>query len=117
MNWFICTMTTQIYLLIRAAGEGLIEEGVQMATADGILKPHDHVVIISRSLTDEYMIKVITVDETGKGIKEIRPKSLMDMIKAAGNDNEDLVAAGPAMGGKPNLARGSMFVGTMAVKQ
>eukprot|EP00890_Picochlorum_soloecismus_P002397 jgi/Picsp_1/3158/NSC_05998-R1_pyruvate kinase len=100
-----------------SSGEGLIEEAVQMATTDGIIKPNDHAVIISRSLTEEYMIKVITVDETGKGIKEIRPKSLMDMIKAAGNDNEDLVAAGPAMGGKPNLARGSMFVGTMAVKQ
>jgi len=56
-------------------------------------------------------IKVISVDEEGKGIKDIRPKSLMDMIKDAGGDSEETMAAGPAMGGKPNLARGSVLVG------
>lgn len=96
-----------------SSGEGLLEEAVAMATAGGILKANDHVVVISRSMNEEFLLKVISVDEDCRGIKDIRPKSLMDMIKAAGNegDDEDPVAAGPAMGGRPNLARGSVLIG------
>ena len=83
-----------------------------MAASNGILQSDDHVVIVSRSMSEEFMIKVVSVDSDGRGIKDIRPKSLMDMIKAAGDGTEDEpVAAGPAMGGKPNLARGSVLVG------
>jgi pyruvate kinase len=95
-----------------SSGEGLIEEAVGMATANGILKAHDHVVIVSRSMSEEFLLKVISVDGDGRGIKDIRPKSLMDMIKdATGKDDHEAVAAGPAMGLKPSLARGSVLIG------
>lgn len=40
-----------------AAGEGLIEEAVQLALANGWVKPLDHVVVLSRSQMDEFMVK------------------------------------------------------------
>ncbi|PRW57775.1 pyruvate kinase isoform C [Chlorella sorokiniana] len=75
-----------------SAGEGLIEEAVQLALANGWVKPLDHVVVLSRSQMDEFMVKmdefmvkIVSVDEHGLGIKRIRPKSLLDMLKAAGH--------------------------------
>jgi pyruvate kinase len=96
-----------------SSGEGLLQEAVDMATASGILQADDHVVIVSRSMNEEFLLKVISVDSDGRGIKDIRPKSLMDMIKdTAGTDvTDETVAAGPAMGGRPNLARGSVLIG------
>lgn len=41
-----------------AAGEGLIEEAVQLALSNGWVKPLDHVVVLSRSQMDEFMVKV-----------------------------------------------------------
>ena len=41
-----------------SAGEGLIEEAVVMASQNGIVGPHDHVVVVSRNHRDEMLIKV-----------------------------------------------------------
>lgn len=69
-----------------SAGEGLIEEAVLMAARNEVVKPNDHVVIVSRSSSDEFLIKVVSVDERGAGIKQIRPKSLLNMLKATVDD-------------------------------
>lgn len=67
-----------------AFGESLIEEAVALALRSGLIKANDHIVVVSRSANDEYLVKVVSVDEKGAGIKAIRPKSLLDMLKAAG---------------------------------
>jgi len=90
-----------------------------MAVRNGVVTANDHVVIISRSQTEEFLIKVVTVDDTGSGIKNIRPKSLLDMLKAAGQalpeeDASPLArpGAGRALSARPSLARASVLVGS-----
>jgi pyruvate kinase len=72
-----------------SAGEGLIEEAVLMAAQNGIVKPHDHVVVLSRTEKKEFILKVVTLDEGGSGIKNIRPKSLLELLKATGQHVQD----------------------------
>ena len=71
-----------------SAGEGLIEEAVIMAARNGVVRPTDHVVVLSRTMGNEFLLKVVSVDEEGTGIKSIRPKSLLDMLKAMGQHVE-----------------------------
>ncbi|PSC76198.1 pyruvate kinase [Micractinium conductrix] len=83
------------------SGESLIEEAVQLALGKGWVEPNDHVVVVSRSAMDEFMVKIVSVDEHGAGIKRIRPKSLIDMLKAAGHCiPEDLEEDPPAAAAK-----------------
>jgi len=72
-----------------SAGEGLIEEAVLMAAQNGIVKPADHVVVLSRTEKKEFILKVVTLDEGGSGIKNIRPKSLLELLKATGQQVVD----------------------------
>jgi pyruvate kinase len=72
-----------------SAGEGLIEEAVVMAVQNGVVKPHDHVVVLSRTEKKEFILKVVTVDGAGAGILNIRPKSLLELLKATGQHVED----------------------------
>jgi pyruvate kinase len=72
-----------------SAGEGLIEEAVVMAAQNGIVKPNDHVVILSRTANKEFILKVVSLDEQATGIKNIRPKSLLELLKATGQHVED----------------------------
>ena len=51
-----------------------------MTAAWGLVAPHDHVVV-TQMLHDDLMLKIVSVDEFGRGIADIRPKSLMDMIQ------------------------------------
>jgi hypothetical protein len=84
-----------------SAGEGLIEEAVVMAVKNGIVKANDHIVVLSRTMSNEFMLKVVTVDGQGGGILNIRPKSLMDLLKATGqhvpDEDTDLLAARPSI--------------------
>lgn len=58
-----------------AAGEGLIEEAVQLALSNGWVKPLDHVVVLSRSQMDEFMVKVGGRDMRGQvGGDDLDPK-------------------------------------------
>lgn len=63
-----------------AAGESLLEEAVELACGAGLVRPHDHIVIV-QMVAQAFVLKIITVDGDGEGIKPIRPPSLMDMIK------------------------------------
>lgn len=67
-----------------SSGEGLVDEAVQLAIRNRVVKALDHVVVVSRSAADEFIVKVVTVDAGGGGIAQIRPKSLLDMLRAAG---------------------------------
>lgn len=89
-------------------GESLIEEAVLMAIQNGIVSGGDHIVVVSRNLNEEYMIKVVSVDEGGSGIAHIRPKSLMDMIKAA----EEAMYGGANISGDVTAkGKGAVLVG------
>ena len=92
-----------------SSGESLLEEAVAMASASGILKPNDHVVVVSRSMSQEFLLKVISVASDGRSIEQIRPKSLMDMLGDAGE------GAGPGMGMGGSLARASVLIGAKNV--
>lgn len=97
-----------------------------MAVRNNVIKADDHVVVISRSAHDEFLIKVVSVDSQGAGIKAIRPKSLLNMLKAAGqamgeleeDDDGDAyptdlpLSAKLAATGPPNLLRGSVLMPT-----
>jgi pyruvate kinase len=67
-----------------SSGEGLVDEAVQLAIRNRVVRANDHVVVVSRSAADEFIVKVVTVDSGGGGIAQIRPKSLLDMLRAAG---------------------------------
>ena len=72
------------------AGETLLEEAVELASSAGLVRPHDHVVVV-QMVANSFVVKIITVDGDGDSIKPIRPASLMDLIKVRGPDG------GPAM--------------------
>ncbi|KDD72184.1 hypothetical protein H632_c3732p0, partial [Helicosporidium sp. ATCC 50920] len=69
---------------VPSAGASLVEEAVALAAAHGIVRPHHHVVVVCRGAMDEYMIKIVTVNSTGDGVKLIRPRSIADMLRARG---------------------------------
>jgi len=45
------------------------------------VRPQDHVVVI-QMLHDSLTIKIVSVDEYGRGIASVQPQSLKDMIEA-----------------------------------
>ena len=45
------------------------------------MRPQDHVVVI-QMLHDSLTIKIVSVDEYGRGIASVQPQSLKDMIEA-----------------------------------
>lgn len=118
-------------------GDSLIEEAVLLAVNQGVVKPHDHVVTISRAGATEFMLKIVSVNESGSGLKHIRPKSLLNILRghgqpvppelldedeAAAEANGDaaeadavMVGASPpgrqASTGRPELSRGSVLMG------
>ena len=46
----------------------------------GLVRPNDHVVVI-QMLHDSLTIKIVSVDEFGRGIASVQPQSLKDMIE------------------------------------
>jgi len=97
-----------------AAGrkETLIEEAVSLALKNDLIKADDHIVVVSRSAQDEFLIKVVTVDRKGCGIAKIRPKSLLQMLKAAGQHIPPDPDSPPSgKGEKVDLRRGSVLIG------
>ena len=111
------------------SGEALLEEAVSMAAAHRLVGPGDHVVIL-QMMRDSFAIKIVTLDDTGRAIARIRPKSLMDIIRhtaggfgggtedgevALGDDGCGYAGAAAAGGGgHPHLAFGA--VPNMAVR-
>jgi pyruvate kinase len=70
------------------SSESLLEESIVMASSFGLVKPGDHVVVV-QMVRDAFAIKIVTVDADGASIAKIRPKSLMDLMKATAGVAED----------------------------
>lgn len=70
------------------SGETLLEEAVELASAAGLVRPHDHIVVV-QMVANSFVVKIITVDGDGDSIQPIRPQSLMDMIKATAGVTDD----------------------------
>ncbi|CAL8472137.1 g11679 [Coccomyxa elongata] len=72
------------------SGETLLNEAVQMSLRVGLVQPNDHIVVV-QMISDALVVKILSVDEVGGGIKAIRPQSIMDMMKATAGvpDNEE----------------------------
>ena len=68
-----CTVT-------RFAGETLLADAIHMTAKWGLVRPNDNVVVI-QMLHDSLTIKIVSVDEYGRGIASIQPQSLKDMIE------------------------------------
>lgn len=72
----------QTVLAVAMTGETLLEEAVELASAAGLVRPHDHIVVV-QMVANSFVVKIITVDGDGDSIQPIRPQSLMDMIKVS----------------------------------
>ncbi|KAK9905554.1 hypothetical protein WJX75_002050 [Coccomyxa subellipsoidea] len=70
------------------SGETLLHEAVQMSLRVGLVKPNDHIVVV-QMISDALVVKILSVDELGGGIKAIRPQSLLDMMKATAGMEDD----------------------------
>ena len=62
------------------AGETLLEEVVVMAAKVGLVKPQDHIVCVQR-MGESFVIKIVSVNDSGDGVEIIRPKSLINLIR------------------------------------
>eukprot|EP00884_Botryococcus_braunii_P017214 jgi/Botrbrau1/4176/Bobra.0192s0036.1 len=70
------------------SGETLLEEAIVMAGQSGLVKPHDHVVVV-QMVQNNFIVKIVSVDEFGTGIKKIRPRSLVNLLKHQAGIPED----------------------------
>ncbi len=65
---------------LASAGETLLEEAVLMSAKVGLVRANDHIVCVQR-IHEAYVVKIVSVNDKGTGIEDIRPKSLIDMMK------------------------------------
>ncbi|GAB4816028.1 hypothetical protein N2152v2_003074 [Parachlorella kessleri] len=72
-----------------SVGESLLEEAIALASAKGLVKAHDHVVVVSLTASREPMVKVVSVSEAGNSIMPIRPASLLNLVRAKNSRQED----------------------------
>ena len=53
-----------------------------MSANVGLVKPRDHIVCVQR-MGESFVIKIVSVNETGDGVEIIRPKSLEDLMRVS----------------------------------
>lgn len=91
------------------SGEALLEEAVMLASNLSLVGPGDHVVVV-HMMRSAYAIKIITLDDSGASIANIRPRSLLELMRAAagvGDDVEvDVTADGLGRATTPGLSHG-----------
>lgn len=96
-----CQISRSLFPVLAApspSGETLLEEVVVMASRVGLVKPQDHIVCVQR-MGESFVIKIVSVNESGDGVEIIRPKSLINLIRATAGDDED-VDVDEALGNK-----------------
>ncbi|KAL3153441.1 hypothetical protein ABBQ38_011776 [Trebouxia sp. C0009 RCD-2024] len=86
------------------SGETLLEEVVVMAAKVGLVKAQDHIVCVQR-VGESFVIKIVSVNDSADGVEIIRPKSLINLIRATAGDGED-VDMDEALGNKKNASSG-----------
>ena len=78
---FDCSFGTDLSVdHLMSAGETLLEEAVLMSAKVGLVRANDHIVCVQR-IHESYVVKIVSVNDKGTGIQDIRPKSLIDMMK------------------------------------
>ena len=93
------------------SGEALLEEAVMLASSLSLVGPGDHVVVV-HMMRSAYAIKIVTLDDSGASIANIRPRSLLELMRAAaggsgdGDVEIDLTADGLARATTPGLSEG-----------
>ena len=53
-----------------------------MAAKVGLVKPQDHIVCVQR-MGESFVIKIVSVNDSGDGVEIIRPKSLINLIRVS----------------------------------
>lgn len=53
-----------------------------MAAKVGLVKPQDHIVCVQR-MGESFVIKILSVNDSGDGVEIIRPKSLINLIRVS----------------------------------
>ena len=53
-----------------------------MAAKVGLVKPQDHIVCVQR-MGESFVIKIVSVNDSGDGVEMIRPKSLINLIRVS----------------------------------
>lgn len=71
------------------SGETLLEEAVMLASSLSLVGPGDHVVVV-HMMRSAYAIKIVTLDDSGASIASIRPRSLLELMRAAAGGGEDV---------------------------
>ena len=71
------------------SGEALLEEAVMLASSLSLVGPGDHVVVV-HMMRSAYAIKIVTLDDSGASIANIRPRSLLELMKAAAGGDGDV---------------------------
>ena len=91
------------------SGKALLEEAVMLASSLSLVGPGDHVVVV-HMMRSAYAIKIVTLDDSGASIANIRPQSLLELMRAAagvGNDVDvDVTADGLGRASTPGVSDG-----------
>ena len=89
------------------SGEALLEEAVMLASSLSLVGPGDHVVVV-HMMRSAYAIKIVTLDDSGASIANIRPRSLLELMKAAagGEADVDMTADGLGRATTPGVSDG-----------
>ena len=65
-----------------------------MAAKVGLVKPQDHIVCVQR-MGESFVIKIVSVNDSGDGVEIIRPKSLINLIRVCYTPPPPLPPCGP----------------------
>jgi hypothetical protein len=90
------------------SGETLLEEAIEMTASWGLVKPGDHIVCVQQ-IHDSFVIKIVSVDSVGHGIATIRPQSLVNLMKAGAQGDEDPRALKHTMSRLPSKNLGNQL--------
>ena len=63
-----------------SAGDALLNDAIAMSAHNGLVAPRDHVVVV-HMVHDAFIVKIVSLDETGRGILQDQPQTLIEMAK------------------------------------
>jgi hypothetical protein len=68
-----CLLTRGLLPMLAAPqphGDAVLEEAIAIASRMGVIKAHDHVVVVQR-VHEDFCVKIVSVDGVGAGIKRL----------------------------------------------
>ncbi|KAK9862304.1 hypothetical protein WJX84_005516 [Apatococcus fuscideae] len=63
------------------SGDALLHDAITMSAHNKLVGPKDHVVVV-HMVHDAFIVKIVSLDDTGSGILQDQPQSLIEMAKA-----------------------------------